>query len=33
MRILIWIAAGLAAGAVAWTIAPDLRRYLKMSAM
>jgi hypothetical protein len=33
MKALIWMAAGIAVGAMAWTVAPDLRRYLKISMM
>jgi hypothetical protein len=33
MKALVWIATGVCMTAVAWTIAPDLRRYLKMHSM
>jgi hypothetical protein len=33
MKALIWIAAGVAATAMAWTILPDLRRYIRISTM
>lgn len=33
MKALIWIATGIAVTAMAWTIAPDLRRYLKIQSM
>jgi hypothetical protein len=33
MKTLAWISAGLLASALMWTMAPDIRRYLKMHAM
>ena len=33
MKAVVWIATGLAAAAMAWSIAPDLRRYLKIQSM
>jgi hypothetical protein len=33
MKALLWVFAGVAVSAVAWTIAPDLRRYLKIQSM
>lgn len=33
MKVLFWIATGICVTAMAYTVAPDLRRYLKMSAM
>lgn len=33
MRALIWVVAGVAVSAVAWSMAPDIRRYLKISSM
>lgn len=33
MKTVLWIAAGLAATAMAWSVAPDVRRYLKISSM
>lgn len=33
MKTFVWIATGLAAAAMFWTMAPDLRRYIKMHSM
>lgn len=33
MKTLIWIAAGVATAAIAWRMAPDIRRYIKISSM
>lgn len=33
MKLVLWAAAGVLTGAMLWTMAPDLRRYLKMHAM
>jgi hypothetical protein len=33
MKALIWVFAGIAVTAMAWTITPDLRRYLKIHSM
>jgi hypothetical protein len=33
MKALAWVAAGVMTGALLWTMAPDIRRYLKMHAM
>lgn len=33
MKALIWIITGVAVGAIAWSVAPDMRRYLKIQSM
>jgi hypothetical protein len=33
MKALMWIAAGVCVVAMAWTLGPDLRRYVKISTM
>jgi hypothetical protein len=33
MKALMWVVAGIAVTAMAWTMAPDLRRYFKIHTM